>query len=69
MNYFFFPNSNFAGNTPKVETTSVGMRKSKSRANTDGTRFEHRKINQRGELVRVCSRCVFMKRDQVTFAA
>jgi acyl dehydratase len=52
-----------------VETTSVGMRKSKSRTNTDVTKFEHRKINQRGELVRVCSRFVFMKRDQVAFAA
>ena len=69
MNYFFFPNSNFEGSTPNVETTSVGMRKSKSRTNTDVTKFEHRKINQRGELVRVCSRCVFMKRDQVAFAA
>ncbi|HUG58846.1 MAG TPA: MaoC family dehydratase [Candidimonas sp.] len=57
-----FPHPVFHGDTVRVETTVVSMRTSKSRSDAGIIEFEHRGINQRGELVCVCRRSAFMKR-------
>ena len=50
------------GDTLRVETTVLTKRESKSRADAGIVEFEHRGINQRGEIVCVCRRSAFMKR-------
>ncbi|HEY8358506.1 MAG TPA: MaoC family dehydratase, partial [Ramlibacter sp.] len=45
-----FPKPVFAGDTLRVETTVVSKRVSKSRPTAGIVDFEHRGINQRGEL-------------------
>jgi len=57
-----FPSPVFHGDTVRVETTVVSKRESKSRADAGIVEFEHRGINQRGEVVCVCRRSAFMKR-------
>ncbi|NYT61692.1 MaoC family dehydratase [Alcaligenaceae bacterium] len=57
-----FPYPVFHGDTVGVETTVISMRTSKSRSNAGIVEFEHRGINQRGEIVCVCRRSAFMKR-------
>ncbi len=55
-----FPKPVFAGDTIHVETTVLGKRESKSRNNAGIVDFEHRGINQRGEVVCICQRAAFM---------
>ena len=55
-----FPKPVFAGDTIHVETTVLGKRESKSRNNAGIVDFEHRGINQRGEIVCICQRAAFM---------
>jgi len=57
-----FPKPVFAGDTLRVETTVIGKRASRSRPNAGIVEFEHRGINQRGEIVCDCRRLAFMKR-------
>lgn len=55
-----FPKPVFAGDTIRVETTVLDKRESKSRDNAGIVDFEHRGINQRGEVVCICQRAAFM---------
>ena len=55
-----FPKPVFAGDTIRVETTVLDKRESKSRDNAGIVDFEHRGINQRGEIVCICQRAAFM---------
>ncbi|RYY96901.1 MAG: MaoC family dehydratase, partial [Comamonadaceae bacterium] len=57
-----FPKPVFAGDTLRVETTVKAKRVSKSRPTAGIVDFEHRGINQRGEIVCICQRAAFMKR-------
>jgi acyl dehydratase len=56
-----FPSPVFYGDTIHVETTIVSKRLSKSRTDAGIVEFEHRGINQRGEIVCLCRRSGFMK--------
>ena len=56
-----FPKPVFHGDTLRVETEVIRKRQSKSRPNAGIVEFEHRGINQRGEVVCVCRRSAFMK--------
>jgi acyl dehydratase len=56
-----FPNPVFYGDTIHVETSIVSKRLSKSRTDAGIVEFEHRGINQRGEVVCICRRSGFMK--------
>ena len=56
-----FPSPVFYGDTIHVETTIVSKRLSKSRTDAGIVEFEHRGINQRGEIVCICRRSGFMK--------
>lgn len=58
-----FPKPVFAGDTIHVETKVVSKRASNSRPNAGIVEFEHRGINQRGEIVCICLRSAFMKRS------
>ncbi|GAA5235808.1 MaoC family dehydratase [Verticiella sediminum] len=58
-----FPKPVFAGDTLHVQTTVVSKRASNSRPDAGIVEFEHRGINQRGEVVCICLRAAFMKRD------
>jgi acyl dehydratase len=60
-----FPNPVFHGDTIRVETTVKSLRESKSRPNAGIVEFEHRAYNQRDELVCVCLRSAFMRRQPV----
>jgi len=60
-----FPNPVFHGDTIRVETTVKSVRESKSRPNAGIVEFEHRAFNQRDELVCVCLRSAFMRRQPV----
>jgi acyl dehydratase len=60
-----FPKPVFHGDTLHVESEVLGKRLSKSRANAGIVEFEHRGINQRGEIVCVCRRTAFMKMKAV----
>jgi acyl dehydratase len=60
-----FPNPVFHGDTIRVETTVKSVRESKSRPNAGIVEFEHRAYNQRDELVCVCLRSAFMRRQPV----
>lgn len=57
-----FPKPVFHGDTLHVETEVISKRESKSRPNAGIVEFEHRGINQRGELVCVVRRTAFMKK-------
>lgn len=46
-----FPNPVFIGDTIRVETEVLAKRESKSKADRGIVTFEHRAVNQRGELV------------------
>lgn len=56
-----FPKPVFHGDTIRVETEVLAKRTSKSRPNAGIVEFEHRGINQRGEVICVCRRSAFMK--------
>lgn len=57
-----FPHPVFHGDTVRVETTVASKRASRSRPDAGIVEFEHRGINQRGEVVCICRRSAFMKR-------
>lgn len=56
-----FPSPVFYGDTIHVETTIISKRQSKSRPDAGIVEFEHRGINQRGEVVCLCRRSGLMK--------
>lgn len=58
-----FPSPVFHGDTIRVETTVVSLRESKSRPQAGIVVFEHKGINQRGEVVCVCTRSAFMRKQ------
>ncbi len=55
-----FPKPVFHGDTLHVETEVLEMRESKSRPNQGIVTFQHRAINQRGEVVAQCRRSALM---------
>ncbi|MEQ8859927.1 MAG: MaoC family dehydratase [Pseudomonadales bacterium] len=58
-----FPNPVFIGDTIRVSTTVVDRRESRSKPDRGVVTFEHRGINQRGEVVCSCTRgAMMMKR-------
>ena len=57
-----FPKPVFHGDTLRVESSVVEIRESKSRPANGIIIFEHRAMNQRGELVAVCKRSALMLR-------
>lgn len=57
-----FPNPVFHGDTIRVETRVVSLRESKSRPMAGIVVFEHKGINQRGEVVCLCTRSAFMRK-------
>jgi acyl dehydratase len=58
-----FPHPVFHGDTIRVETTVKSKRESKSRPNAGIVEFEHRGYNQRGEVICICLRSAFMRRQ------
>jgi acyl dehydratase len=57
-----FPKPVFHGDTLRVRTIVKSMRPSRSRPEAGIIEFVHEAVNQRGEVVAVCSRAAFMKR-------
>jgi acyl dehydratase len=57
-----FPGPVFAGDTLRAESTVLEARASKSRPRAGIARFEHRGLNQRGEVVALCERAALMHR-------
>ena len=60
-----FPKPVFHGDTLRVRTRVVGSRESKSRPDAGIVTFEHTAINQRDEIVAVCTRQALMRRKPV----
>ena len=58
-----FPRPVFHGDTLRARTTVLSKRLSRSRPGAGIVEFEHVAINQRGEVVAVCVRSAFMRRD------
>lgn len=59
-----FPNPVFIGDTIRVETEVLAKRESKSKSDRGIVTFEHRGVNQRGELVcRVKRLAMMIRRD------
>ena len=56
------PSPVFIGDTLRVETRVVSTRDSKSRPDAGLVVFEHRALNQRGELVCRCTRTALLRR-------
>lgn len=61
-----FPRPVFHGDTIHVETEVVSLRSSKSRPEAGIVEFEHRGLNHRDEIICVCRRSAFMKRQPAT---
>ena len=57
-----FPKPVFIGDTLYAETEVIDKRESKSRPNWGIVNFEHRAVNQRGEIVARCRRAAMMLR-------
>ena len=55
------PSPVFIGDTLRVETSVVALKASKSRPGAGVVTFEHRALNQRGELVCRCQRAALVK--------
>lgn len=55
-----FPKPVFHGDTIRVETKVLGKRRSKSRPKAGIVTFEHKGINQRDEVIALCTRQAFM---------
>src|SRR5215470_8347317 len=55
-----FPKPVFIGDTIRAETEVIEKRESKSRPEWGIVLFEHRGVNQRGEVVTVCRRAAMM---------
>ncbi|MGS1017102.1 MaoC family dehydratase [Allosphingosinicella humi] len=53
----------FIGDTLRAETEVIALRDSKSRPDAGIVTFEHRMLNQRGDLVCVCERTALLKRS------
>jgi acyl dehydratase len=60
MDAVVFPKPVFIGDTLRTETTIVDKRDSKSRPTQGIVVFEHRSINQRGEIVAQCRRSALL---------
>jgi acyl dehydratase len=58
-----FPKPVFHGDTLRAVTIVISVRASKSRPDAGLVEFEHRAINQRGEIVAQCRRTALMKRS------
>ncbi len=58
-----FPKPVFHGDTIHVETEVMALRASKSRPEAGIVEFEHRGLNHRDEVICVCRRSAFMKRQ------
>jgi len=63
MSDISFPKPVFHGDTIHVETEVKAVRASRSRPNAGIVEFEHRGFNHRDEVVCVCIRSAFMKRQ------
>jgi acyl dehydratase len=57
-----FPKPVFHGDTIKSITTVLEKRDSKSRPDAGIVTFEHKGVNQRGEVVALCKRQAFMRK-------
>lgn len=57
-----FPNPVFIGDTIRVETEVIDKRESRSKPDRGVVTFEHRGVNQRGEVVCRCRRGAMMLR-------
>ena len=57
-----FPNPVFIGDTITVSTKVIAKRESRTKPDRGIVTFEHRGINQRGELVCLCERGAMMQR-------
>jgi acyl dehydratase len=57
------PKPVFVGDTLHVETVVIDKRESKSRPNAGLVVFEHRAINQRGEVVCQCKRTALLHKE------
>jgi len=55
-----FPKPVFAGDTIRVQTSVLSVRESKSRPNAGIVEFEHKALNQQGEVVAACKRAALM---------
>jgi len=55
-----FPKPVFAGDTIRVQTSVLSVRESKSRPNAGIVEFEHKALNQQGEVVATCKRAALM---------
>ena len=58
-----FPNPVFIGDTIRAESEVVDLRESRSKPDRGIVTFEHRGINQRGEIVCSCRRGAMMMRQ------
>ena len=56
------PKPVFIGDTLRAETEILSLKDSQSRPNAGIVTFEHRLINQRGEIVCTCERAALMQR-------
>ena len=57
-----FPNPVFIGDTITVSSTVIAKRESRSKPDRGIVTFEHRGVNQRGEIVCRCERGAMMQR-------
>ena len=62
MTDVIFPKPVFHGDTLRVETEVLELRESKSRPTQGIVLFQHKAINQRGEVVAQCKRSALMHR-------
>src|SRR4051794_33120713 len=56
-----FPKPVFHGDTIRVRTTVMSLRRSRSRADAGIVEFEHVGLNQHGDTVAICRRAALMK--------
>jgi acyl dehydratase len=56
------PKPVFIGDTLRAETEVLSLKDSQSRSNAGIVTFEHRLLNQRGEIVCTCERAALMQR-------
>jgi acyl dehydratase len=57
-----FPKPVFIGDTLRAETTVIERRESRSRPSQGVVVYEHRCLNQRGEIVAQCRRTALVKK-------
>ena len=56
-----FPKPVFHGDTVRVRTTVMSVRRSKSRSDAGIVEFEHVGLNQQGDTVAICRRAALMR--------